>query len=501
VLEQSVFRTVGIQANVDRVCLGTGGCESIMGKGKHVDVVIIGSGPGGYVAAIRAAQRGMKVAVIERDSIGGVCLNRGCIPTKAFVRAAELYRDVQEAEQVGVSVDGCRLDIVRVLARKNEVVSKLRSGVESLLKANGVEVIHGRGEVVDRGLVEVVTDDGRRQMECGSIIVATGSEPVSIPGLETDGARVLNSSDALELDQLPQSLAVIGGGYIGLEFASIYAAFGTKVTVIEMLPQLLLGQDKEISKRLRGYLKAKGVDIYTEARFEKMRALKDDKLEITASGKKGPVKVVAEKVLVAVGRKLNSDAVFAEGMQVSVENGAVGVNERLETSVPDIYAIGDVTGKMLLAHVASAQGLVAAANAAGGNETIDYATVPACVFCSPEVASVGLTEEDARQRGINVKVGRFPFSASGRALILGQTEGFAKLVLDADTGELLGGHVIGPDASHLIAEIALAVGTECTVEEIAHTIHAHPTLSETWMEAAEEALGFPIHQMPKRSSR
>jgi dihydrolipoamide dehydrogenase len=468
---------------------------------KHFDVAVIGSGPGGYVAAIRAAQRGMKVAVIEKDSIGGVCLNRGCIPTKTFVRAAELYGDMQEAGRIGIRVDGCRLDMAKVLARKNEVVSKLRSGVESLLKANRVEVIRGRGEVADRGLVEVASADGRRQVECGSIIVATGSEPASMPGLETDGTRVLDSSDALELEYLPESLAVIGGGYIGLEFASIFAAFGTKVTVIEMLPQLLSGQDKEISKRLRGYLKAGGVDIHTDTRFEKMRALKDGKMEITGSGKKGPVKVVAEKVLVAVGRKLNSDGVFAEGLPVSMDNGAVVVNEKLETSVPDVYAIGDVTGKMLLAHVASAQGLVAAANAAGGNETIDYTSIPACVFCSPEVASVGLTEDEVRQQGVEVKVGKFPFAASGRALILGQTEGFVKLVLDAHTGELLGGHVIGPDASHLIAEIALAIGAECTVDEIAHTVHAHPTLSETWMEAAEEALGFPIHQTPKRRSR
>jgi dihydrolipoamide dehydrogenase len=309
---------------------------------------------------------------------------------------------------------------------------------------------------------------------------------------------VLDSTDALELDEVPKSLAIIGGGYIGLEFASIFSAFGTKVTVIEMLPQLLSGQDGEVSKRFRGYLKAGAVDVHTETRFEELRTIADGKLEIIASGKKGPVKVVADKVLVAVGRKLNSDGVFADGLQVSVEKGAVIVNEKLETSVPGIYAIGDVTGKMLLAHVASAQALVAAANVTGGNETIDYGVVPASVFCSPEVASVGLTEEQARERGINVKTGKFPFSASGRALIMDQTEGFVKLVLHGGTWELLGGHVIGPDASHLIAEIALAIGTECTVEEIAHTIHVHPTLSETWMEAAEDALGFPVHQIPKQ---
>jgi dihydrolipoamide dehydrogenase len=328
--------------------------------------------------------------------------------------------------------------------------------------------------------------------------VATGSEPASIPGLERDGVHVLDSTDALELEKVPESLVIIGGGYIGLEFASIFSAFGTKVTVIEMLPQLLSGQDAEISKRLRGYMKARGVVIHTETRFESLRTVADDKVEIAASGKKGAVKVIANKTLVAVGRKLNSTGVFAEGMRVSMEKGAVIVNDKLETSLPAIYAIGDVTGKMLLAHVASAQALVAAANVTGGNETMNYRVVPASVFCSPEVASVGLTEDEARERGINVKVGKFPFSASGRALIIGQTEGFVKLVLDADTGELLGGHVIGPDASHLIAEIALAINIECTVEEIAHTIHVHPTLSETWMEAADDALGFPVHQAPKQ---
>jgi dihydrolipoamide dehydrogenase len=465
---------------------------------KQVDLVVIGSGPGGYVAAMRAAQRGATVAIVEKETIGGVCLNRGCIPTKVLVKAAELYHDIQHAEENGVDIDGCRLEMARVLARKNEVVAKLRSGVESLLKANAVETVSGQGTVLDRGVVEIANADGKQKLECSSIIVATGSEPASIPGLERDGVHVLDSTDALELDKVPESLAIIGGGYIGLEFASIFSAFGTDVTVIEMLPQLLSGQDKEISKRLRGYMKARGVNIHTETRFEELRTIADDKVEITASGKKDHVKVVAEKVLVAVGRKLNSDGVFADGMQVSVEKGAVVVNEKLETGAPGIYAIGDVTGKMLLAHVASAQALVAAANATGGDETINYKVVPASVFCSPEVASVGLTEDEARERGINVKVGKFPFSASGRALIIGQTDGFVKLVLDADTGELLGGHVIGPDTSHLIAEIALAINIECTVEEIAHTIHVHPTLSETWMEAADDALGFPVHQAPKQ---
>jgi len=472
-----------------------------MKTNKRVDLVVIGSGPGGYVAAIRAAQRGATVAIVEKEALGGVCLNRGCIPTKVLVRAAELYHDVQRAGENGIHTDGCRLEMARILARKNEIVTKLRSGVESLLKANAVEVLHGCGKVVDRGLVETVNSDGRQQMQCDSIIVATGSEPASIPGLERDGVRVLDSTDVLELDEVPESLVIIGGGYIGLEFASIFSSFGTKVTVIEMLPELLSGQDKEISKRLRGYMKARGVDIHTDTRFEELRAIADNELEITASGKKAALKLVAEKALVAVGRKLNSNGVFADAMQVSREKGAIVVNEKLETSVPGIYAIGDVTGKMLLAHVASAQALVAAANVTGGNETIDYKAVPASVFSSPEIASVGLTEDEARERGINVKIGRFPFSASGRALILGQTEGFVKLVLDADTGELLGGHVIGPDASHLIAEIALAINAECTVEEIAHTIHVHPTLSETWMEAAEDALGFPVHQAPKRGSR
>ena len=472
-----------------------------MEEKKRTDVVIIGSGPGGYVAAIRAAQRGAKVAIVEKNLIGGVCLNRGCIPTKSFARTAELYREIRDAHTIGIHVGDHRLDMARTVASKNETVAKLRSGVQSLLKSNGVEIIQGIGKVLDRGIVEVTNTDHKTRIEGRSIIVATGSEPASLPGLTPDGTHIITSTEALDLEQIPNSLVVIGGGYIGLEFASVFAAFGTKVTIIEMMPQVLTGQDKEVSKRMLGYLKARGIEVHLETRFEEIQSVSSDKLEIIASGKNEQVKVVAEKALVAVGRKLNSTGIFADGLAIAKNKDAIVVNEKLETTGSGIYAIGDVTGKVLLAHLASAQGLIAAANATGGRKTIDYKVVPACVFCSPEVASVGLTEDQARDRDINVAIGKFPFSASGRALIMGQTDGFVKLVLDADTHELLGGHVIGPDASHLIAEIALAIGTECTVEEIAHTIHTHPTLSEAWMEAADDALGFPVHQVPKRTVR
>lgn len=459
----------------------------------HYDLLVIGGGPGGYVAAIYAAKKGMKVGLVEKGELGGTCLNRGCIPTKALSHGASLYQSIKNAGDFGVFPENVRVDWRALQDKKAAVIGTLRRGVENLLKANGVTVFRGEAVVESPDTVRVLYRDGEQRLTAESLILATGSEPVVIPFPGHDLPGVITSEEALSLSEIPSSLLIVGGGVIGMEMASIYNALGSEVAVVEMLPHILPRVDEEISAELKRQLEKRGVRIYTETRLESVER-EGGKLKacIDTSGQSRYIS--AEKVLVAVGRRPVTGAF--EGLGLKLERGWVAVDEGMRTSIEKVYAVGDITGKYQLAHVASHQGMVAAGNAAGENRAMDYRAVPSCIFTDPEVASVGLTEREARdQYGDGVKVGRFPFVASGRALTLGDTRGFVKIVADSRWNEILGVHIIGPGATELIAEAVLAIKLECTAEELADAIHAHPTLSETLMEASLDLLRIPIHKM------
>jgi dihydrolipoamide dehydrogenase len=461
------------------------------------DVAVIGAGPGGYVAAIRAAQLGAKTIVVEREELGGVCLNWGCIPTKTLIYTAELYRKMQDAADYGLKVKGVSLDLKSLLKRKGNIIKDNKSGIRALFKANGIEVVKGDAVVEAPGKIQV----GDQEVQATAIIISTGGAPAQIPGLETDKKHIITSTESLDLKKLPKRVAVIGAGAIGAEFACIWNAFGCEVTLLEMMPQVLPREDIEIANTLEHILKERGMDIRTETTVKHME-VEGDGVKVELEGKHAGTLEV-DKVLVGIGRKYNSECVTSTpGLGVEVgDRGEIQVNERMETAVPGIYAVGDVVGKTLLAHGASAEGLIAAANATGGAETMDYRVVPACTFTSPEVASVGLTEAQAKEAGYDTKVGRFSFMASGRAHAMGETEGLVKIVGDSLTDEVLGVHIIGAEAGELIASAGLAMSMEATVQDIANTIHTHPTLSETLMEAAEDYLGHGIHTPPKKSRR
>lgn len=460
---------------------------------REFDVVVIGGGPGGYVAAIRAAQRGAKVALVEKGPLGGVCLNWGCIPTKALIYSAELYRKMQDAAEYGLEVDGLRFNMKALLKRKNAIVRRNTAGVKNLMKANNIEVIAGEAQVTAPGRIAV----GEDEIAAKAIIVATGSQPAQLPGLEIDGKQVISSTEALDLDKLPERIAVIGAGALGAEFACLWNIMGVEVTLIEMMPHILPLEDAELSDRLAGILKKRGMDIRTGTKVAKLDKRKNHVALELEGDHAGKLKV--DLVLVGIGRKFNSEVVTSTpdlGVKVG-PRGAIHVDDRMATSVPGIYAIGDVTAKTMLAHGASREGLVAADNATGGDARMDYRVVPACTFTSPEIAHVGLTETQARDQGIDVKVGRFDFLASGRAHTMGETDGMVKIVADSRTDEVVGVHILGPEAGELIAAPALAMAMEATVAEIAHTIHTHPTLSETIMEAAEDYFDKGIHTPPR----
>ncbi len=459
------------------------------------DVVVIGAGPGGYVAAIRAAQLGAKTIVVERAEVGGVCLNWGCIPTKTFVYTAEAYRKLQHAKELGITIDGVvGIDMKAVIKRKEGVIRRNKAGINALFKANGITVMQGDARITAPGRIQV----GNETIAAKSIIIATGSSPAQIPGLETDGKHIITSTEALELPEVPKHALIIGAGPIGAEFACIWQAFGAKVTMVEMMPQVMPLEDAEIAGLMEKELIKKGIDVRTETTVAKLEAHATG-VHVELKGKKAD-SLDVDIVLVGIGRKFHSEVVSESpnlGVRLS-KRGFIEVDARMETSVKGIFAIGDVTGKTMLAHGASAEGLVAAANATGGHKTMDYRVVPSCTFTSPEVASVGLTEAKAREKGIKVRVGRFPFAASGRAATMGETSGMVKIVADASTDEVIGVHIMGPEAGELIAEAALAMKMEATVAEIAHTIHTHPTLAETLMEAADDYFGLGIHTPPRK---
>jgi len=464
---------------------------------KEMDVAIIGGGPGGYVAAIKAAHLGLETVLVERDKLGGVCLNRGCIPTKALVSTAELLGHLQRAEEFGIKVKDYSVDFPAVMQRKERIIQRLSSGVEQLMKANQIKVIKGEGQIIEPGRVEVTKAEGQKEtIKTKNIIIATGSKVLRlpIPGLDSKG--VITSDEALSLETLPSRMLIIGGGVVGIEFAGIFKALGVEVTVVEMLPRILLPFDEEIAQRLTQLLKRKGIEILTNCQVKEIRE-NHLCLEVLVSSSEGEKKLETEKVLLAAGRIPDWGNIDVPGLGIELEGKAIKVDKKMKTNLPGIYAVGDVVGKIMLAHVASREGIVAVENIVGQETLMDYRVVPNCVFSLPEAASVGLTEEEARKRYNKVKVSKFPFIANGKALSMGETEGMVKMIADGDTLEVLGLHLLGAHASDLIAEGALALSLEVTAREIISTIHAHPTLAETIAEAAEGIIGSPIHLATK----
>jgi dihydrolipoamide dehydrogenase len=459
----------------------------------EIEVGIIGGGLGGYVAAIKAAQLGLKVVLVEKDKLGGVCLNWGCIPTKALVSTAELLNNLQRAGEFGIQVKDYSFDFSAIMKRKDMITKRLTSGVEQLMKANRVRVIKGQGQIIEPGIVEVTDTAGEKEMiKSKNIIIATGSKVMKLPLPGIDSEGVITSDEALSLSKLPSSMLIIGGGVVGIEFAGIFKALGVEVTVVEMLPRILLPVDEEIALRLTQVLKRKGIEILTDCKVREIKK-NNQNLEVLISTNHGEEKIETEKVLLAVGRVPELGNIDVQRLGIELDKGAIKVDEKMRTNIPGIYAVGDVVGKIMLAHVASREGIVAVENISGAEILMDYKVVPNCVFSMPEVASVGLTEEEARKENHNIKVSKFPFLANGKALSMGETEGMVKIIADADTSELLGFHILGAHASDLIAEGTLALSMEATAFEIVNTIHAHPTLSEAIAEAAEGISGKPIH--------
>lgn len=463
-------------------------------KAGDTSVVVVGGGPGGYVAAIRAAQLGGKVTLIEKNKLGGTCLNVGCIPTKVLLHAAEALTEAKHMDNLGIQVSVNGIDWKAVQSRKEAVTNQLVSGVTGLMKANKIRVIEGTASLASKTALEVVKKDGTKEnVPFDKVILATGSVPAvpPIPGVKENAACV-DSTGALAFDHVPETLLVIGGGVIGMELATAYSRFGAKVTVVEAMPKLLPMMDGELTAMLRKKMEASGVTILTEAKVQSVEAAPvGAKVQVEVSGKVESFE--AEKVLVAVGRRTDTEALGLDKVGIAHDRGRITVNDKMETNVPNIYAIGDCLGKVMLAHVASAQGEVAAENALGETAVYDGKTNPSCVYTDPEFAGVGLTEEKAKEEGIPYKVGKFPLMANGKALIMNGGEGMIKFIIGKEYGEVLGVHILGPRATDLIGECALAIGMEATVDEIYATIHAHPTVTEAVREAALAATKRAIH--------
>jgi dihydrolipoamide dehydrogenase len=460
---------------------------------RQYDVTVIGGGPGGYVAAIRAAQLGLKVGLVERDKLGGVCLNWGCIPSKALLKSAELYSKIKEGEEYGIRAKELSYDFTKIIQRSRGIADRQSKGVEYLMKKNKIDVVSGLARFTGKHSLEV-TKNGKvvDTIKTTKAIIATGGRPRSLPGVVIDGKKILSSSDAMVLPSQPKSMMIIGAGAIGVEFAYFYNAFGTKVTIVEMLPTILPLEDKEITKILDSSFRKAGIEILTSTKVETVTV--GDEVAVTVSGKEGTRTLKSEVALMAIGVQGNVEQIGLEAVGVKVERGFIPVDQFGKTNVDDIYAIGDVSGPPLLAHVASHEGIVAANHIAGkATRGIDRNTIPACTYCQPQVASVGLTEEAALAAGYKLKIGRYPYRPLGKAMATGETVGTIKLIFDEKYGELLGAHIIGAEATEMIHELVMAKSLETTYEEIFHTIHAHPTYSEGIMEAAGEAYGVAIN--------
>ncbi len=458
------------------------------------DIAVLGGGPGGYVAAIRAAQLGLKAAVIEEERLGGLCLNWGCIPSKALLWNAELVHLFRESADFGITYDALHIDMGAAIDRSRSVVDRMVKGVEFLLKKNKVAVISGRGRLTDATTVAVEpSGDAIEAVEAGAIIIATGAHARSLPGVEIDGETVITSREALLLREPPESIVIVGGGPVGAEFAYFYRAYGSDVTIIELLDRLLPLEDETISSQLERAFKKQGIAYRTGARVEGVDVT-NGRATVSISMNGQQEELAADKVLVGIGMAGNTDGLGLEDASVTVERSFIQINERMATNVPGVYAIGDVTGRLLLAHVASAQGVIAAEAIAGREPPpLDYEKMPRCTYCQPQVASLGLTEAQARERGIEVKIGSFPYRGNGKAIAMNKIDGVAKLVADAATGEILGYHIIGQDATELLAEASLGSALETTPRELGWAVHAHPTLSEIVKEAALAVDGEAIH--------
>lgn len=459
------------------------------------DVAVLGSGPGGYAAAIHTAKAGLKTAIIEKQPrLGGTCTLVGCIPTKALLNSAAVHDAVLGASAHGIEVGAPTVNMAGVLARKAKIVDQSSNGVSFLMKKNKIDVIHGFGKIAGPGKLEVRGDDGKtRTVEYKKLILATGSSVREFPGLESDGKVVLNSDQILELDRVPKSMIVVGAGAVGMEFASVFASFGSKVTIIELMPHLLPAEDEEISKEIERAYRKRKIDFMVETKVESLERLPSG-VKATVVGKDGKKKVLeAELLLSAIGRKPNTEGIGLETVGITTERGFIPVDSMMRTKAPDIYAIGDIVPTAMLAHLAQHEAAVAADHIAGKTpEPIRYDRCPGATYCSPEVASVGLTEKAAREKGYDVRVGKFPFSANGKARIVGET-GLVKIVADARYDEVLGVHIIGPHATDLIAEACAALRLEATTEDLVKTIHPHPTLSEAVGEAAYAVSGDTLH--------
>ena len=458
------------------------------------DVAVIGGGPGGYVAAIRAAQLGLKACVIERDALGGVCLNWGCIPSKALLKNAEILSYIHRADQFGLRFDNFSADYSVAVGRSRQVVDRMTRGVGFLLRKNNVEHIAGTARLTSPNSIDVVGADGQSsQVSARNIIVATGARPRSIPPLPVDGQRIITSREAIVAEDVPASIAIVGGGAIGVEFAYVYRMYGSSVTIIELLPRLVPNEDEEISQQLERAFGRDGIELKTGAGVTAAQA---DASGVTLTIEKDGATETArfDKVLVAIGVQPNTEDLGLEALGVATDRGYITVDDQMATNVPGVYAVGDVTGKLALAHVASAQGVTAVESIAGEEtQPLDYSLMPRATYCHPQVASMGLTEAQAREQGYEVKIGRFNVQASGKAVAMGENDGLVKLVIDAKYGELLGGHMCGPEVTELLGELSMTKLLEGTTLELGWAVHAHPTIAEMVHEAALDAEGRVLH--------
>jgi dihydrolipoamide dehydrogenase len=462
----------------------------------NYDVIVIGAGPGGYVAAIRASQLGLKTAVIEKEWLGGVCLNIGCIPSKSLLKNAEVAHTLKKrGREFGFKFDNLELDYRVAVKRSRQVSGRLTRGVGFLMKKNNIDVIMGTAKLLTSNTVSVTDSDGKEdELTAKNIIIATGANPFVLPGVEVDGEKILTYREAILQDHLPKSAIIVGSGAIGVEFATIWNSYGVDITIVEMLPQIVPNEDEEISVELTKAFSKNKINIFTGTKVEGIETTETG-VKINATNNDGEINLEAEQALLAISFKPNSNGLGLNDLGVQMaENGAIQIDERMATNIPGIWAVGDVTGKLMLAHVGSAQGIICAENIAGiDTTTLDYEMMPRATYCHPQIASFGITETEAKERGFDVEVGRFPFQANGKALGLGDYAGWVKIITDRKYGEILGASMIGPEVTELLPELTLAQMMELTPAEIGRNVHAHPTLSEVLMEAAHSAEGHAIH--------